>query len=31
MVQELCSGAIGRVEGKVQCSDVLNQPQHWRE
>lgn len=31
MVQELCSGVIGRVHGKVQCSEVLNQPQHWRE
>jgi len=31
MVQELCSGVIGKVQGKVQCSDVLNQPEHWRE
>ncbi len=31
MVQELCSGIIGNVQGKVQCSDVLGQPQHWRE
>ncbi len=31
MVQELSSGVIGRVKGKVQCSDVLNQPEHWRE
>lgn len=31
MVQELCTGLIGRVDGKVKCSDVLNQPQHWRE
>jgi len=31
MVQELCSGVIGKVQGKVQCSDVLSQPQHWRE
>ena len=31
MVQELQPGVIGRVSGKVQCSDVLNQPQHWRE
>lgn len=22
MVQELCSGVIGRVRGKLQCSDV---------
>ena len=31
MVQELRSGVIGRVKGKVQCSEVLNQPEHWRE
>jgi putative acetyltransferase len=31
MVQELCPGVIGRVKGEVQCSDVLNQPEHWRE
>ncbi len=31
MVQELCTGVIGRVEGKVCCSKVLNQPEHWRE
>ncbi len=31
MVQELCPGVIGRVKGKLQCSDVLNQPEHWRE
>lgn len=31
MVQELCSGVIGRVRGKLQCSDVLNKPEHWRE
>ena len=31
MVQELRSGVIGRVSGTVQCCDVLNQPQHWRE
>ncbi len=23
--------AIGRINGKVQCSKVLNEPQHWRE
>ena len=31
MVQELCSGIIGRRKGAVQCSDMLNQPEHWRE
>ena len=31
MVQELRGGFIGSVRGKVQCSAVLNQPQHWRE
>jgi predicted N-acetyltransferase YhbS len=31
MVQELCPGVIGRVKGKVSCSDVLNQPEHWQE
>lgn len=31
MVQELGSGVIGRVTGKIQCSEVLHQPEHWRE
>jgi len=31
MVQALKEGVIGRVKGKVQCSKVLDQPQHWRE
>ncbi len=31
MVIELSSGIIGKVKGTVECSDVLNQPQHWRE
>jgi len=31
MVQELCPGVIESVKGEVQCSDVLNQPEHWRE
>lgn len=31
MVQALKEGIIGRVKGKVQCSEVLNRPQHWRE
>jgi putative acetyltransferase len=31
MIQELNGNAIGRVTGQVHCSDVLNQPQHWKE
>lgn len=31
MVQELFPGVIGTEKGKVQCSDVLNKPEHWRE
>ena len=31
MVQELHNGVIGRVKGKIQCSEVLNRPEHWRE
>lgn len=31
MVQELISGTVGGVEGTIQCADILNQPQHWRE
>jgi putative acetyltransferase len=31
MVHELCAGVVGRVKGKVQCSEVLNQPDYWRE
>ncbi|SDU09352.1 GNAT family N-acetyltransferase [Desulfobacula phenolica] len=31
MVQELSPGVIGRIKGAVQCSNVLNQPEHWRE
>ena len=31
MVQALKDGVIGRVNGTVQCADVLNQPRHWRE
>ncbi|MCP3921409.1 MAG: N-acetyltransferase [Desulfobacterales bacterium] len=31
MVQELRPGVIGSVKGKVQCSDELNKPEHWRE
>jgi predicted N-acetyltransferase YhbS len=31
MVQEMKAGIIGSVKGRIQCSEVLNQPQHWRE
>ena len=31
MVQELKEGVIGRVKGKVKCSEVLDKPEHWRE
>ena len=31
MVQELQEGVIGSIKGKVQCSEVLDEPQHWRE
>jgi len=31
MVIELSSGIIGKAKRTVECSDVLNQPQHWRE
>jgi len=31
MVIELSSWIIGKAKGTVECSDVLNQPQHWRE
>lgn len=31
MVINLSSGIIGKAKGTVECSDVLNQPQHWRE
>jgi putative acetyltransferase len=31
MVQALKEGVVGRVKGKVRCSEVLDQPQHWRE
>jgi len=31
MVCELKAGVIGKNEGRVQCSEVLNQPRHWRE
>ena len=31
MVQELNGNFLGKIQGKVQCSKVLNEPQHWRE
>ncbi|MBU1140435.1 MAG: N-acetyltransferase [Proteobacteria bacterium] len=31
MVQELYPGIIGVEKGAVQCSDALNEPEHWRE
>ena len=31
MVQELNAGVIGSIDGRVQCSKILDQPQHWRE
>lgn len=31
MVQELSEGLLGNVKGRVRCSDVLNEPQYWRE
>ena len=31
MVQELRSGIIGTVSGKVVCCDALNKPECWRE
>jgi predicted N-acetyltransferase YhbS len=31
MVQELNTGVIGSIDGRVQCSKILNQPQHWHE
>ena len=31
MVQELRSGVIGSVQGKIRCAEALDQPQHWQE
>ena len=31
MVQELNGDVLGNINGKVKCSKVLNEPQHWRE
>ena len=31
MVTALSPGIIGKAKGKVECSEILDQPQHWRE
>lgn len=31
MVQELNGNILGAINGKVQCSKVLNAPEHWKE
>ncbi len=31
MVQELDTGVIDRVSGKIICADALDQPEHWLE
>lgn len=31
MVQALRPGLLGHVRGTIRCSDVLNDPRHWRE
>ncbi|MCU7834157.1 MAG: N-acetyltransferase [gamma proteobacterium symbiont of Taylorina sp.] len=31
MVQSLNGDALETANGKVQCSNILNEPQHWRE
>jgi predicted N-acetyltransferase YhbS len=31
MVQELQPGPIGNAQGTIQCAEVLDEPQHWRE
>ena len=31
MIQELNGDVMNAYSGKVQCSNVLNEPQHWRE
>jgi predicted N-acetyltransferase YhbS len=31
MVQALNGNVLETQNGKVQCSDILNEPQHWRE
>ncbi|KZL15352.1 hypothetical protein PsAD2_03608 [Pseudovibrio axinellae] len=31
MVQELNSGVLGTITGKVQCADSMNKEEYWRE
>jgi predicted N-acetyltransferase YhbS len=31
MVHELVAGALSGNEGRIQCAEALNQPQHWQE
>lgn len=31
MVQELSTGLIGKLRGKVLCADALDRPEYWRE
>lgn len=31
MIQELNGDVLKKTSGKIQCSRVLNEPQHWRE
>ena len=31
MVQALSEGVLGRVRGRIQCAEVLDRPEHWRE
>ena len=31
MVQELTVGVIRTIDGRIQCADSLNRPEHWRE
>lgn len=31
MVQDLGSGLLGRVTGKLHCARALDRPEHWRE
>lgn len=31
MVLELCNGLLGREQGTIQCADVLDRQEYWRE